>query len=461
MKSLVSITFALMLAHSSLAQKVYFIYLQTENNSPFYAKMSDKVFSSSNAGYLTLSNLFDSTYSIAIGFPSGKSETRFSVPINSRDRGFLIRNSEGSLLLVDIETSSIIKPVAGISKGGTSYELKTDLFTTLLAKAAGDSSLLYVAVKQDNEPKKEEKINVAVKEEDKKSKEQPKEKVPEIKSEPITVKTEAKELEIKKDSVTTTASVLETPKKDSALAIRRNEPQLKDQVQKIEKLPVDSSVNIPEVTEYKRSTVKKYSESSTSEGFGLVFFDIRDGSIDTIRLTIPNPKFQYKLEEPETKADDLKKEEVKKEQKTADVKQPIIASTEEKKNAVIIASSTDSSKLGKDNTSETGNVSILKKVKPSCPIMVSEAEFLKLRRNMVAKSNDEGMVNEAKKTFRNRCLTTDQIKSLASLFLTSAGKYEFFSAAYPHVSDQEKFASLQSEIKDDYYFKRFKSLVGE
>jgi hypothetical protein len=47
------------------------------------------------------------------------------------------------------------------------------------------------------------------------------------------------------------------------------------------------------------------------------------------------------------------------------------------------------------------------------------------------------------------------------LVLTSAGKYQFFDAAYLHVSDQENFSSLQSEIKDDYYLKRFRALAGE
>ena len=80
---------------------------------------------------------------------------------------------------------------------------------------------------------------------------------------------------------------------------------------------------------------------------------------------------------------------------------------------------------------------------------------------MAAKTSDDGMVSEAKKLFKNKCFTTDQIKNLGSLFLTSAGKYQFFDAAYLHVTDRDQFASLQSEITDAYYLKRFKALVGE
>jgi hypothetical protein len=80
---------------------------------------------------------------------------------------------------------------------------------------------------------------------------------------------------------------------------------------------------------------------------------------------------------------------------------------------------------------------------------------------MAAENTDEAMVAEAKKFFKSKCFTTEQVKNLSALFLTSAGKYQFFDAAYLHVNDQEQFSTLESEIKDDYYLKRFKALIGE
>ena len=80
---------------------------------------------------------------------------------------------------------------------------------------------------------------------------------------------------------------------------------------------------------------------------------------------------------------------------------------------------------------------------------------------MASENTDEGMIAEAKKYFKSKCFTTEQVKNLSALFLTSAGKYQFFDAAYLHVSDQKNFSSLESEIKDDYYLKRFKALIGE
>jgi hypothetical protein len=70
------------------------------------------------------------------------------------------------------------------------------------------------------------------------------------------------------------------------------------------------------------------------------------------------------------------------------------------------------------------------------------------------------MIAQAKKYFKTKCYRTEQIKYLSNLFLTDEGKYQLFDAAFMHVSDQEKFASLQLLIKDAYYLNRFKALIG-
>ena len=89
------------------AQKVYFIYLQTDDNNPFYLKMNDKIYSSATSGYLILSNLADSTYNFSIGFPSSQSESRFTVTVASKDRGYLIKKFESGLALFDLQNLTI------------------------------------------------------------------------------------------------------------------------------------------------------------------------------------------------------------------------------------------------------------------------------------------------------------------------------------------------------------------
>jgi hypothetical protein len=64
----------------------------------------------------------------------------------------------------------------------------------------------------------------------------------------------------------------------------------------------------------------------------------------------------------------------------------------------------------------------------------------------------------SKKYFRKACFSTEQIRNLSGLFLTASGKYQFFDAAYPYVSDQDQYAALQTEINDSYYTDRFKGV---
>ncbi|HEV7620894.1 MAG TPA: hypothetical protein VGO09_04135, partial [Flavisolibacter sp.] len=103
----------------------------------------------------------------------------------------------------------------------------------------------------------------------------------------------------------------------------------------------------------------------------------------------------------------------------------------------------------------------IRPVIPVCKVVASGNDFFRIRRDMAARTTDELMVEEAKRFFRKECFTTEQIRNLSSLFLTASGKYLLFEAAYMHVSDRDKFPDLQLELRDDYYLKRFKTMVGE
>jgi hypothetical protein len=78
---------------------------------------------------------------------------------------------------------------------------------------------------------------------------------------------------------------------------------------------------------------------------------------------------------------------------------------------------------------------------------------------MTAAETDEDKIAAAKKGFKSKCFTTEQVKNLSLLFLNDQGKYNFFDASYNHVSDIGNFKTLQSELKDDYYITRFKAML--
>jgi hypothetical protein len=431
------------------AQKVYFVYLQSDNNSPFYLKMGEKIYSSSASGYLILSNLVDSTYNFSIGFPSSQSESKFTVRLEAKDKGFLIKNFDSGLGLFDLQNLTITREQKDDSPKNISYTRRNDDFSSLLAKAAKDTSLLYAVVR--------------VKEDVAMQTDQPKEiQVNKKTEEPIVTKdtvasnlpqTDVALVEKKQDTIQATQPDLEEKTKDDVANTSLKEELKKDTVATADlKETIQTStgaktvdpdiatnntvsstpVTTIEETVFKKSQVRKYSESSTSEGFGLVFYDTYNGGRDTIRLLIPNP--------------------------------PIIFKTADNDSAVGQKDFIHVDELKKDTVQQTPIVVAVKKTestKTQCKAIASNNDFFKLRKNMASETTDEGMVDEAKKIFKSKCFSTEQIKNLSALFLTSAGKYQFFDAAYLHVSDQEKFSSLEAEIKDDYYLKRFKALIGE
>jgi len=444
------------------AQKVFYTYFESENKQAFYVKMGDNVFTSNASGYLTISNLTDSTYGISVGFPNSTYISRFNITINEKDRGFQIKILDNQLILFDLVSLAIIKPIPDPTKSHSLLERRNDEFTTLLSRAANDTSLLYVQVadKQEIADKKQEVVE--------------KKEAPVLKEEKPFVNANPPKVEKAKD---TTAIAFNEPKKtventtskdslkkDSAIAILPPKDNLpikdtttvikKDTAVTIAQKPVETipdlktnqqvidSSKTKDAIVYTRSKVVKHSESSTSEGFGLTFFDNYSDETDTIRLVIPNPKYQLKLnDDPQDTKGFL------------DI-QPRLSDSQTKKE--VKAKVTDTTQVVKQN-----DQAMIKRVRPACEHKADNNDFLKLRRYMAAKENDEAMISEAKKYFRNRCFTTEQIRNLSTLFLTAAGKYEFFDTAYQHVSDQELFGGLQTEIKDDYYSKRFKALIGE
>ncbi len=154
MKNLLLLFITAFLSMAASAQKVYFLYLQSDDQSPFYIKMGDKIHSSAASGFLILPNLTDSTYTFGLGFTkSSTPESKFSVNINQNDKGYIIKNFEEGLTLFDFQDLSVVKS-NNVQEDNTVYQIKTDNFSSVLSKAAADPSLLKVPVVKKEETAK-------------------------------------------------------------------------------------------------------------------------------------------------------------------------------------------------------------------------------------------------------------------------------------------------------------------
>lgn len=94
-----------------------------------------------------------------------------------------------------------------------------------------------------------------------------------------------------------------------------------------------------------------------------------------------------------------------------------------------------------------------------CKDIADQKGFLKLRKKMASRTSDFDMISDAMKAFKNHCFSSVQLRNLAVLFLNNQGRYSFLDAAYPYVSDPEKFAALKDLLSDEYFRNRFDAMI--
>jgi hypothetical protein len=449
MKKLFKLFVFLFFASASLnAQKVYFIYLQTDNQQPFYARMGDKIYNSTAAGYLILSNLRDSIYSVNIGMQGSEvADQPYSIPVNKKDQGFLIKNfGDKGWGLFNLTSMATIMPQS--KPVNSAQTVKTEkrednAFTNLLAKAADDSTIKEKPVIEKPVEKKADATVSGTSNTEKK--EEVKEIAPSSQGEiknavpssqgnikngivvaPVVIKEDTKiDNTVNKEQGQESKNAAKM-KEDSIAAAKVKEDELlkEEELRKqdsIEEAKMQSNIE----GDYKRSVVKLKSESSTTTGIGLVFLDmLSDQVTDTIRVLI----------QPDTK-------------KAA----PVQTNQQEKK-FLDVPPVDSAEKVATQKVAAKSN---------NCKAVAVEDDFYKLRKRMAGANNDDAMITEAKKVFKTKCFSTVQVKNLSALFLTDESKYNFFDAAYPHISDPENFSFLQSELKDEYFINRFKAMIRQ
>jgi Domain of unknown function (DUF4476) len=94
-----------------IAQQNHFIYLQTENKQSFYVKLDKKIFSSASTGFLIIPKLLNGEVTFTLGFPKNEwPEQNFTIHINSRDVGYLLKNfDEKGWSLFDLQSLQMVQ----------------------------------------------------------------------------------------------------------------------------------------------------------------------------------------------------------------------------------------------------------------------------------------------------------------------------------------------------------------
>lgn len=95
MRKLIIVFLIAFIAKDVSSQGDHFIYIQADNQRPFYVRSGTKLFRSSGEGYLVIPGLTASNYELFIGFSGTGSgaEWRFECAINEKDLGFTLKNN--------------------------------------------------------------------------------------------------------------------------------------------------------------------------------------------------------------------------------------------------------------------------------------------------------------------------------------------------------------------------------
>lgn len=452
MKILVFALSFFFLGNSAIAQQNHFVYIQSDNKLPFYVKLNDKLYSSSAAGYAIIPKLQKGSYEFAIGFPKNEwPQQRITVEVEG-DAGFMLKNfNEKGWALYNIQTMNVSM---GNASAGNNTVVKNnqqeDNFTNTLSGVVNTpiSTPVENSKKEINPP-----VTTNVKTEE----------IPPLKVVPtVDKKNDSPIQDIQLGNTTPVTNNNATNQPNSA------------------NLPVNTNIAV----------VNKVIDKA---GSALVYVDNSNGK-DTIRIFIPaEPVVENtttsSVSNPISTIVKDKKEEVGVTKPSSDKKFLDIELENPNKNAVPTTSTNnpasatvqtpiqteagtttiETPKTGvtmdviKTAEKKTTTDSVLTKLtfNSDCKAIASNDDFFKIRKRMAAENSDDDMVTAAKKLFKAKCYSTQQIQNLSVLFLSDKGKYNFFDAAYPFIHDPHNFTSLQSQLKDEYYITRFKAMIRQ
>jgi hypothetical protein len=443
----------------------YFVFIQADNNQPFYVRVGEQVYPSSAAGHLILAQLKDSTYIMAIGLPGQSAlERRYTVAIRRRDLEFRLKDQgDRGWGLYDEQAREMKTPEAG----GREVEVtppglrKDDAFSRLMAGVVQDTAVLYNtyamsepdSVRRDSAALPEGKAVAGVK----------------PVSEPAGTGTLVT-TGIGTDTLVR-APVTPPPVRDSSNARGVEDqtgslPPVGDSVRGAAVVPVraaDSGViAVGNGKAVGRSRgVVKLSERKLTRSVRMSFADRSAGKrADTIVLFIPvdTPAVAREGIKPVRGADSGRVAAPPKGH-GPNPDSPLLQNGGSGRSVVGAAVPEATRPRPADTSRKTSEAKgALPFVNSDCHNYATDYDVDKLRVKLLEISKDDDRIIAARKVFKTRCFATRQIRALSEVFGGDAGKYRFFEAAYPFCSDSQ-FGELGSLLTDPVYSGKFRAMV--
>jgi len=415
---------------AAYGQQLHFIYIQADNKQPFSVELNGKYYSSSSIGYIILPKLTDGTYNLKINFAKNSyPEQTFTVNVNGKDYGYALKNfDDKGWGLFNFQTTDVV--MNGTSDTSQSSQPSSTVtnnsaFGNMLADVVNDKSINTLS-SADTTTTSTGKVTSKV---------------------PVNKDTEFTASTTFSDTVTAAVDTTSNPvAKNDTPAKTSNTPQ--------ESAKEDTTAETPD---FNTSGVIKSEEKVGENGTDLTFIDFNGEHSDTIKAFIPAAGEKKQPSKRAGKSPDLNAKAAAADSAQGKVNNPFFAkdSDTDSTDAAVAASKP---KLAEDQSTTTAPASNAL-VNSTCTNMLSDGDLNRLKKRIVSEKDQDVILQIVKRSLRNKCITTDQVKDLGNLFLNDDNRYGFYDAAYPFVYDYGNYASLQNTLIDPYYKSRFKALL--
>ncbi|MGI8950704.1 MAG: DUF4476 domain-containing protein [Chitinophagaceae bacterium] len=393
---LINFLFLFFLTTNVSAQQNHFIFIQADNQQPFSVTVNNKIYNSSSIGYVVIPKLTDAQYNLIINFPDNNfSQQKFTCTINNKDAGYQLKNN-----------------------GDKSWSLFN--FETQQSIAAGETEQAPVAVQDTTatQPTETKKSNT----------------FGNMLSDVVNDSTLTKPFNVTNNVAENNAGANENLNQtDSTLAAETN-----------------------------TKGIIKAAERTGDDGTDFVFIDFNNTSSDTIRVFIPSKNSTENNTSNSAVANNADTSSITNngivENNSSTINSNRVASdTANKSINNPFYSAKDSTASSVATSANTGTATFLNN--SNCTNTADDNDLNKMRKKMITESDPDKMIGIVKRYSKGKCLTTDQVKNLGALFLSDESRYNFFDSVYKSVSDFGNYPSLESQLIDPYYKKRFEVML--
>lgn len=383
------------------AQDLHFIYIQAENQNPFYIKIDGQTMPSSSSGYIIIPRLTQGSYKSYIGFPKTElGELAINFVVNDADAGYLVKDDvDQGLYIVNLLTMKFV-PTERLWPVVKNAIKSKDEFARILSEVVNDPSINEIAA--FGKP-----IETIVK--------------------TGVSKTVSDRVAEESNVVTTSTAGIKVDKKVPILKLEQ-----KNMDEGLSFTYTDNTDTIDILIPVNKKQTQAAGKEEKSGPLAVTKKESEAGKdVKFISMELRNPN---QADSGLTEKDDF-----------------VITQKKNAKAAGLDVKQKDSNAVIKTNTA-------LKNT--NCKRTATQTDFLNLRKKMAAEKTEAGMRSVAGKQFGNACYTTEQIKNLGVLFTAEEERYKFYVSAYASVSDAENFAALENQLADNYYISRFKAMLN-